>query len=136
MNDGACILHRPCTVQVSFAETVTECFRSQGMEILIETSHLGAPLGNERLRANNQNVFQFLARLEFFENQTSFNCLAHADFIRDQQARAVRPQKSQQRLELKRDEFDTCGVECVEIVGERVSQTTSREAGTEFVSRN
>ena len=55
-----------------------------------------------------------------------------ADFVRNEEAGAVRAEQPNQRLELEWDEFDAGGVKRVQIVGEGMREPGGGKARVEF----
>ena len=98
----------PFTVQIGLFETVAQRRAVKGNEILVETAHLVLPFlfDDECLRAHDQHAAQLTPRVEFAENKPGFDGLAHADFIGNQQSRAVSPEQPQDWTVLVRNVID------------------------------
>ena len=85
-------------------------------EPLVKPPHFLFPLafGHQWARTDNENGLDFPPRLQFSQNQSSFNGLADADTIGDQQTRTVRADEFQYRAKLVRDEVNPCRVERIQ----------------------
>src|SRR4051794_25963555 len=68
-SNGLAILLRPHTIEVRFAEAVPELGCVEGLELLFEAAHLGAPLRRQRLRTQNKNALEPMPRFQLMKNQ-------------------------------------------------------------------
>src|ERR1035438_4549579 len=115
MHDGPGVFGRPGAIEMGLAEAVAKRLRLEWMKILIEAAHFGSPLGNERLGAHDDHVFEPLPRLKLLQHQPGLDCLSNADLVCYQQARTIGPEQPEEWFELEWDKLNPRGVQSVEV---------------------
>lgn len=100
--------YRPFTVSICIGNDLTKHRSIHRHEFLIKSLHLHLPftLCYKRFGADNQNIFQFISCLQFFNDQTGFNRLTYANAVSNQYSWLISVDQLQCRPELVRDKID------------------------------
>ena len=85
-DDDLSIAGRPFAVTVGIRDNLPKSIAIQGREFLVKAFHLIFPLAvcDERLRADNHDVFQIGAGLQLLDNQTGLDGFTDTDAVCNQ----------------------------------------------------